>query len=237
MIVSKTEKTRAHYIDTLRGIAILGIFIAHVGTYAQVSISVQAYLSLGTIGVQLFFILSAYTLCLNYEAIIKINLYNFYINRFIRIFPLFWLFILINLAVYGLEIRHHAPEGITKVDIFLNFLGIGWLKPDAINGVVDGAWFVFSLLIFYAFFPFLIRWKNDLYKLMWLVTIAFVLRIIFYIVTGGISKLGLIDNMFALHYGNFFYYQPINHLFSFLIGFLTYYLINTFKVIDFNKIN
>lgn len=67
----KDLKNNLHlnYIDALRGIAILLVVIVHTSeSIKNLNPSLIKFLSFGQLGVQLFFVLSAYTLCLSYSS-------------------------------------------------------------------------------------------------------------------------------------------------------------------------
>lgn len=87
---------------------------------------------------------------------------NFYIRRFLRIAPLFWLAIPIYLSINGLGPSYWAPEGIGDRQIILTALFLHGIYPDAINSVVPGGWSIAVEMTFYLIFPVLIIYfKNN----------------------------------------------------------------------------
>jgi peptidoglycan/LPS O-acetylase OafA/YrhL len=82
-------------LDGIRGVAILSVFLFHAGLFAP-----------GWIGVQLFFVLSGFliTNILLKEKSRPLSPYlvRFYWRRSLRIFPLYFLFVLIAFIVYAL---------------------------------------------------------------------------------------------------------------------------------------
>jgi peptidoglycan/LPS O-acetylase OafA/YrhL len=89
---------RYSYIDSLRGFAIIGVLIAHTGLYGNVAypslLRNLAEIDVGPRGVQLFYVVSAFTLCVSFSKrrnIEKHPIRNFYVRRFFRIAPLFYL--------------------------------------------------------------------------------------------------------------------------------------------------
>ena len=94
------------YIDALRGLAILGVLIVHCGGHGDngaIPQSLLAIISNGARGVQLFFIVSAFTLFLSmthkYEQEKHPKL-NFFIRRFFRIAPMYYIGIVYYLFQY-----------------------------------------------------------------------------------------------------------------------------------------
>lgn len=87
---------RYDYIDALRGIAILGVIMAHVAMFTvnPTTSIIYRLTGEGQRGVQLFYIVSAMTLFLslqsnNYTGKLKDTI-KYFIRRFFRIAPLFY---------------------------------------------------------------------------------------------------------------------------------------------------
>jgi peptidoglycan/LPS O-acetylase OafA/YrhL len=92
------KKANLNYIDSLRGIAILMVVLVHTTLNVRVTNqSLNAIGLYGQMGVQLFFIASAFTLCLSLERTIYTEnwLGFFYLKRFFRIAPLYYLGIIV----------------------------------------------------------------------------------------------------------------------------------------------
>ena len=116
VIPSKRIKT----LDFLRGIAILGVIAIHTSQYIKPEVKIVELLAqAGKFGVQLFYFISALTMCYMWELrkgekkLIK----KFYIRRFFRIVPLFWMGIAVYLMMNGFEKHYWAPEGINTLQI------------------------------------------------------------------------------------------------------------------------
>src|ERR1700726_1235091 len=92
------DKSISRYptLDFLRGIAILGVLSFHVFIIFDVDNSfVRAVMVQGVYGVQLFFFVSSFTMCLMWDLRSgeSRRAVKFYIRRFFRIAPPFWLVI------------------------------------------------------------------------------------------------------------------------------------------------
>ncbi|MBW4476371.1 MAG: acyltransferase family protein [Tolypothrix brevis GSE-NOS-MK-07-07A] len=117
---------RFEFIDALRGIAALGVLLVHTTQHCgSLHALIPGITSFGLRGVQLFYILSALTLFLSFEERYKKDKYpliSFFIRRFFRIAPLFYVVILINFMIKGYSARYWAPEGISNFDLFSAFI-------------------------------------------------------------------------------------------------------------------
>ena len=90
------------FINSIRGIAILMVVLVHTANNIDgLSVFSKYISSYGQMGVQLFFVASAYTLCLSAEYRSRENhkLKKYFIRRFFRISPIYYLGILIYFIV------------------------------------------------------------------------------------------------------------------------------------------
>jgi peptidoglycan/LPS O-acetylase OafA/YrhL len=90
------EPPRYEFVDALRGIAVLGVVALHT-TQNFHATRIEPLLSLGECGVQLFYIVSAFSLCLSLDQRSRNERHpfiNYAIRRFFRIAPLFYLAIM-----------------------------------------------------------------------------------------------------------------------------------------------
>jgi peptidoglycan/LPS O-acetylase OafA/YrhL len=152
------DKSISRYptLDFLRGIAILGVLSFHVFILFDVNSSlVRAVMVQGVYGVQLFFFVSAFTMCLmwDYRSAESRRAVKFYIRRFFRIAPPFWLAIAAYLWLNGTAPSGWAPYGIGFHQIAATILFVHSFWPDAMNSVVPGGWSIGVEMIFYLFFP------------------------------------------------------------------------------------
>ncbi|MBE9599530.1 acyltransferase [Pedobacter sp. MC2016-24] len=158
----KTNKL--DYVDALRGYAILLVIFAHTGQmfpkeYPEVLNSMIAF---GPRGVQLFFIVSAFTLFLSCERRFNNDskpILHFFIRRFFRIAPLYYLGILFY-SIYAFYQGTLNISSILSNVFFVNTLSPYW----TVNGLVPGGWSISCEMIFYLFVPMLfvkIKSLND----------------------------------------------------------------------------
>jgi exopolysaccharide production protein ExoZ len=155
---------RLQSFDFLRGTAILGVVTFHVyaifdPNYAAVS----AVAPMGVYGVQLFFIVSALTMCLMWQRRLgeERPILKFYVRRFFRIAPPFWLAMIGYLVLNGIEPSQWSPSGIGVWHIALTATFLHGFSPDTINTIVPGGWSIAVEMTFYLVFPAVVAWKRS----------------------------------------------------------------------------
>jgi len=153
MPVASSPAKRFAYIDALRGYAILMVMAVHTSeAFPDLPTSLSKILSQGARGVQLFFVTSALTLSMSWVARQETAV-EFYLRRFFRVAPMFWIAIVVFVWIGGTGPSMYAPEGIGFRHIAMTALFVHGFWPDAITSVVPGGWSVANEVIFYALFP------------------------------------------------------------------------------------
>lgn len=149
------------FIDASRGIAILMVILVHTAQSIDgVNASVMRMVMYGQMGVQLFFVVSAYTLCLSWYArrAEPAPIASFYVRRFFRIAPLYWLGIPLYAVAGGASIWHATgsfavPQQYSPVNVVVNLLLLHGFYPPANNTIVPGGWSIGTEAAFYFVFP------------------------------------------------------------------------------------
>ena len=184
-------------------------------------------------GVQLFFVASALTLCLSMEhrGSSKNRIGEFYLRRLFRIAPMYYLgiiiFFLINYVLF-LNNLSNQLSGYTWSGVVTNFLFIHGFIPVSNNTIVPGGWSIGTEVLFYIFFPFLYKYfsKRTLkYLIVTIVVYSLLLLAGAFCVTKLTGK--IIVN------SSFYYFSIINQLPAFLWGIALYKVI---KIDGINKI-
>jgi len=153
MTLPSPQATRVNTYDIMRGMAILGVVLAHtVKVFSSGNNTLDLLESYGRFGVQLFFFVSALTMCLMWQRRKdeRYQTLNFFIRRFARIAPLFWL------AIF---VYYSNDLSLFKVLSTITFLHGLW--PTTINAVVPGGWTIAAEMMFYACFPAIIKRMKD----------------------------------------------------------------------------
>lgn len=139
------------FVDRMRGLAILAVIAVH---YAQMfaSPALQLIGATGQVGVQLFFVASAFTLCRSADqrAGEPHGVRNFYIRRYFRIAPLYYLGIVAYAALY---ISAGKGDSYTPDNILANVFFVHGVIPAANNSIVPGGWTIGAEMLFYLIFP------------------------------------------------------------------------------------
>jgi peptidoglycan/LPS O-acetylase OafA/YrhL len=149
-------------LDGLRFLAFLLVFISHFSLFSTIPL-LSVLNKYGYVGVDLFFALSAYLftklLMAEYGSTLKINLKKFYIRRGLRIWPLYFFFILLSLGIFIMaggvfteQFRKQIFIYLTfSYNIFIPFIGRHVPLPHA-----GHLWTVCYEEQFYLIIPFLI---------------------------------------------------------------------------------
>jgi exopolysaccharide production protein ExoZ len=201
---------RIHSLDYLRGLMAMAVMAFHYYKWHTGIWDAQTLLGkLGVYAVSAFFVLSGMTLAHVYQNRLgstSAELKHYFIQRFIRIFPLLWLVTLITIAL------NDHTDWMTAL---LNLTGL-FVCFVPIRDIAHGVWSIGNELVYYAIFPIFIyffRRKQPFWML---------------VILGASMLLGGMYAFVWLHAEQSFvqqwdvYVQPMNHAFFFFAGaFLT----------------
>ncbi|HEX9048349.1 MAG TPA: acyltransferase [Verrucomicrobiae bacterium] len=154
---TSSKPARLDFLDALRGLAILGVISTHCAWYADGDFRGKAFAGAGLYGVQLFFMVSAFTIFLTLERALAREtavVSGFFIRRTLRILPMFWVGIVLYAFLPGREhyYTHFHPSCLYY--LLTALLQHGW-HPYYINAVVPGGWSIAVEGTFYLVAPFL----------------------------------------------------------------------------------
>jgi peptidoglycan/LPS O-acetylase OafA/YrhL len=157
-----TEIEKYGWVNALRGYAILLVVFVHAGQHYAMFNHMQVLTHVGDLGVQLFFILSSFTLFNSYS---KRRMYEdgfvkrgFFIRRFFRIAPYYYFAGLLYVA-YAVLVSH---ESINAAGLVASFTFTNGLYLPAINYLPPGGWSVGVEMLFYVTIPVLFKYLDTL---------------------------------------------------------------------------
>jgi exopolysaccharide production protein ExoZ len=219
-----TKTNRLEGLDSLRGVAILLVVAFHVSIPFKTTGLFAQILSSGNSGVQLFFLISAITMCYMWgkrkDEFAPTR--KFYIRRGFRIAPAFWFAIIFYTCTRVFSSR--GMVNIDALDIGLTTFFLHGFSVHAINLVVPGGWSIAVEMSFYVIFPFLVmRFRTPLQR----VVLAFVI----YLVCIGLTTL-VKPYLSGGNVENFLYYSMLTQLPIFPLGMALYAVVMAKEKID-----
>ena len=178
-MVTREPKRRVPELDGLRGIAILLVLVFHYisqgGSYASGSVAglLQRFVIMGWTGVDLFFVLSGFLIGgILIDARDSPTYFKaFYVRRFFRIIPIYYLWIVLYLGVMGAagaqvaRLSNSGNRPPINFGVFGHFLFLQNVIGSDFAGIA-GAWFghLWSLAVeeqFYLVAPLLVRFVSS----------------------------------------------------------------------------
>jgi peptidoglycan/LPS O-acetylase OafA/YrhL len=174
----KTQASPHHFsfVDSLRGFAILGVLMVHVGNSIPIKTPrLRAITDAGENGVMLFFVVSAFTLFWSLRNRMRVDrapLKAFFVRRFFRIAPLFWAGMVFYLIFPDANRSDFAPNGIGWPQIVTTFFFVHGWYPTTINSIVPGGWSIAAEVTFYFCIPILFKQIRTLCGAIWLAVIT-----------------------------------------------------------------
>lgn len=207
------------FIDGLRGIAVLMVLLVHtshkVGNEHSGSFHFrlsEIFVNFGARGVQLFFLLSAFTLFNSSRSRYKVDKYpkiNFYIRRFFRIMP-FWI-----LMIFFMAILTNSIHDYNRIILNITFL-FGFVRFIPGIELVPPAWSLFVEETFYLMLPFLYLYIKDIFTAFRFFFLTLFLAV-FWLLAAYKFKLP--------NTSEFIFLFPLSHYFAFALGITLYFLI------------
>lgn len=125
------------WLATLRGIFVLLVFISHQFTSV---LGKEVLLSIGKVGVAGFFLISGY---LAMTSIERRNIKQFLFNRFVRLYPVYWilLFLMVASTVFTHGRMWNVKEVVANMTFFHQYMGI--------DNIIGASWMLSIMVIFF----------------------------------------------------------------------------------------
>lgn len=211
------------WVNALRGYAIVLVMLIHASQTFTVSHFTTIICNRGDLGVQLFFILSSFTLFNSYskrkiEEGITVNR-NFFIRRFFRIAPYYYVAGFIY-VIYRLFFKN---QSVSVENLISNYTFTNGIYLPGINDIPPGGWSIGVEMLFYLMIPLLFKYINSLQKALVLLLVTMLISIIInhYFLSYTIYYLSLIwDNIPSW---SFYFWLP-NQLPIFILGIILYFI-------------
>lgn len=228
-MISSEKANNFKYIDALRGIAILMVIIVHSMQHGSVLMPkiLSILLSFGSRGVQLFFVASAITLFLSLNRRTKIEKRpntNFFVRRFFRIAPMYYIGIFYYLFQDGFGERYWLgdEQTITIYNIFSNFTFLHGLNPYWITSLVPGGWSITVEMMFYFFVPIIFKYIKNFSQAVNFLIFSLILKLLLQEILLN-NQFGVLDRLLREY---LYLYFP-SQLPVFAIGIVFYFIIFT----------
>lgn len=207
---------RLAFVDSLRGIAALYVFVVHIVLLQNPVLPLPKFLAPfilnGTTGVTLFFIISGFTLCYAFDARVheRNHLSSFYIRRAARILPLYFaLLIFFGISIWGIKgLLYHFKDILIYGSLLFTFI------PGHQEGLLPASWTLSIEVVFYAIFPFLFRLSHSLKRSLAFLAFALVISVIYTYTYHNFVDIGRFNAYFTI-----FYQLPI-----FVMGMVVYFI-------------
>jgi peptidoglycan/LPS O-acetylase OafA/YrhL len=179
-------------IDILKAVAILLIVFGHIDRYVsnydlvRMAVFISPKIVLG-----LFFFISGFLLSQNDSVVHSTNdLKKFYVKKFIRIYPLYWIALATFVICFGLlQINPGHISSLSSYDFSLNtlllqFLGLQGIFPTNIE---QPLWFVGVIILFYLLYKIIIYLSKNFFETFIVSSIILIFLAILYFFFGLID--------------------------------------------------
>jgi len=162
------------YVDALRGIAALLVILLHTAQHVKPYTAFHKLGVYGQYGVQLFFVISAFTLCHSMNKLPGVSLKEykkFLLRRFFRIAPLYYLALFAYWSYTFIIFSNtgNSPWTLPSDFTFSGVISNVFFLHNPLfyqNSIVPGGWSIGCEFLFYAAFPLLFFvFKRSLWKI------------------------------------------------------------------------
>ncbi|TDY30268.1 acyltransferase [Janthinobacterium sp. 75] len=178
------DKPRLFYLDAIRGIAALMVVFSHYNERTPVhKFWLFEFFTPGQFGVVVFFILSGFVIPYSFEHS-KGNSRSFLISRFFRLYPAYWLSVLLAAVSAIYFLKSPFPLGMVVANLtmvqklfgysdafgtywtlFIELIFYGLCVALSIGGVLSNLKFKFYLSISFLFLSVITAWMRNRYNL------------------------------------------------------------------------
>jgi len=212
---------RLEFLDGLRGLAALYVAMMHAPLIISPKLIIpeliKPVLGYGWTGVELFFIVSGFSLTMTMPSHYKSDrpMVSYAISRLSRIAPLFYVLIIHAIAVkWFLHGETFDVDKIVKSALF-----VFNMFPADVGGVVGASWTIGTEMLFYAAFPLVYLVAKDVWRSLAIAIGSIIISAAFFRIMAAIN--GGPETLF--HYSNV---SVITHFSTFVFGIAAYHAVN-----------
>jgi peptidoglycan/LPS O-acetylase OafA/YrhL len=214
------------FIDAMRGIAIALVVLVHTGQNIDGDGPVGRVSRLGELGVQLFFVASALTLCMSMRRRTAGGgpgeLRAFFIRRYFRIAPMYYVGLILYLGIAaGDDGLITQRASYTPAAVAANLALAHGFHPWANNTVVPGGWSIGTEAAFYALFPLIFRFVDSARRAAWFIAASLATALAF-----DRAFLSVLHRGDTVEDGSFLFHFIVNQLPVFGCGVLLFHLLS-----------
>ena len=151
---------RVDWIDALKGVAILMVVTVHVSQAIPMPEWAKLVGSFGAMGVQLFFLLSAYCLCMTWKGgepfTAKVML-KWLLRKYRRLAPWYLAGVAIYAVIAWIDHGEASLSVYSPANIVANCFFVNGFVSQAQNSIVPGGWSISCIALFAFAFPMIRR--------------------------------------------------------------------------------
>jgi exopolysaccharide production protein ExoZ len=226
-IGKSARSPRAEFLDVARGLAILGVMAVHTSQQFKVDGFLDRLFFAGQFGVQLFFVVSAFTMCLTLEQRFckdQRPFLAFWVRRFSRLAVPMWVAMFVYSLFFLAGNTNFVSKTLDPLVLLLTATLLNGLSPVAFNAVVPGGATIATEALFYLVFPLIypLRHRVSALAILCVAIVVFDQVIFRPSVSWLVEFSGSVDESVLK---NFFHYGLIKQLPVFLIGMIVFTLV------------
>lgn len=173
-------------VEILKALAIILVVISHFHLYVFGNKQYLEFLDpyAAYFGLAIFFFLSGYTLYINNNRYDTIgDVINFYKKRLFRIFPLYWVALLVFLILYDVSagFRSFYLEPASYYDFSITGFIVHFFGLQALTGkFIGGMWFIGTIVVYYLVYPVIVYFSKNLRVLLAAAAVLLVIFVLLY---------------------------------------------------------
>lgn len=222
-----TSAGRQNYFDVARALAAFMVIAVHTEqNFHATTPLVSTFAEMGQLGVQLFFLVSAFLIFDSLERLRRNggSLLEYFIHRFLRIAPLYYVAIVSWTLIKRIaepampwDFGATPAASYTLPNVLCNLLLVHGLVPSANNSIVGGGWSIGTEFLFYVLAPLMFVWRSTPTRIACAAAICLPL-----VLAGAHYLQPLLDQPQYVVDNGFLYFSIVNQFPVFACGMLLY---------------